>query len=252
MKKKYNVLIVLMLMLAFVVQSCEKEGQLVVVPISKLSPIEFSGFVLVDTLEQYFDGKKMREFHDWARFTGNIAFEGEAPVKMELRKKSTGETVFSQTIDRDAPAKPITFFYDGKKVSEKYEYPDPIDEIEQIAFYFDFPADSLVDIAYGDGSDINSVEYLAKNVKPGQWTEHIKIPPLEGEMYILFLRAGKKEWLMDNDINFSIVSAGLTLPNKYGYLGGGVQSWYLGRKKDIGLNKDVLYPQINLVQIFPK
>lgn len=64
----------------------------------------------------------------------------------------------------------------------------------------------------------------------------------------LMLRSGKTV----DDVNFSIVSAGLTLPNKYGYLGGGVQSWYLGRKKDIGLNKDVLYPQVNLVQIFPK
>jgi hypothetical protein len=252
MKQKYNMVMVLMLMLSLAMQSCERDGQLAVLPIDKLSPIEFKGFVMGDTLEQYFDGIKLREFQGWARFTGNIAFNSEAPVKMELRKKSTGEVLLTETIERNRPDKPITFFYDGKKFSEKYEYPAAIENIEQIAFYFDFPADMPVDIAYGDGSDIDAVVYLARNVTPGQWTEFIQVPPLEGEMYVLLLKAGKKEYLMDNDVNYSFMSAGLILPNKDGYQGGGVQSWYVGTRMDLSTNKPILHPQTDLVAIFPR
>lgn len=243
---------VLMLMLGLAMQSCEKNGQLAVLPIEKLSPIEFKGFVLGDTLEQYFDGVKMREFHGLGRFNGNIAFNSEAPVKMELRKKSTGQVLLTETIERNRPDQPITFFYDGKKMSEKYEYPAGIANIEQISFYFDFPANMPVDVAYGDGSDINAVVYLARNVKLKQWTEFIQIPPLDGEMYVLLLKAGKKEYLMNNDVGYSFMSGGLMLPNKYGYKGGGVQSWYVGTIKELGTNKQVVYPQIDLVSVFPR
>lgn len=253
MKQKYPTIILVMLMLAIITQSCEKNGELAILPIEKLSPVAFKGFVMGDTVEQYFDGVKMREFYGWARFEGNIAFQGEAPVKMELRKKSTGEVLYTRTIERGNPnTEPISFFYDGQKLTEKYQYPEAIADLEQIAFYFDFPADMPVDIAYGDGSDINSVVYLARDVKPGQWTAFIKVPPLEGEMYVLLLKAGKKEYLMNNDVNYSVMSAGLTLPNKYGYPGGGVQSWYVGTRHDVTLNKPVLDPQTDLVAIFPR
>lgn len=253
MKQRYHTIMVVLLMLAMVTQSCEKNGELAVLPIEKLSPVAFKGFVMKDTLEQYFDGVKMREFYGYAKFEGNIAFQGEAPVKMELRKKNTGEVLYTHTIERSDPnTQPISFFYDGQKLTEKYQYPGAIANMEQIAFYFDFPANMPVDIAYGDGSDVNAVEYLARNVKPGEWTEFIKVPPLEGEMYVLLLKAGKKEYIMDNDVNYSYMSAGLTLPNKYGYQGGGVQSWYVGTRHDATLNKPVLDPQIDLVAIFPK
>lgn len=242
---------VLMVILAIFASSCEKEGKLAVTPIKDLRPVSFSGFVLGDTLEQYFNGVKMREYHNKVRFSGNIAYENEDPIQMELRKKGTGEVLYTQSIEhKGATDKPISFFYNGGKVTEAYSYPAGIAGLEQIAFYFDFPQDMPVDIAYGDGSDINTVVYLARNVPPGKWTEFIKIPPLEGEMYVLLLKAGKKEYLIDNDINFSFMSAGLQLPNKYGYQGGGVQSWYVGLAKDpsgkLGLN-----PQEDLVVLFP-
>ncbi len=242
-----------MLLLSIITLSCERNGELAVLPIEQLSPIEFKGFVMGDTIEQYFDGVKMREFYGWSKFNGNIAFEGDAPVKMELRKKKTGEVLSTRSIDRNyANSQPISFYYDGQKLMEKYQYPEAIADVEQIAFYFDFPADMPVDIAYGDGSDVNNVTYLATGVKPGAWTEFIKVPPLEGEMYVLMLKAGKKEYLMNNDVNYSFMSAGLVLPNKYGYQGGGVQSWYVGTRQDINSNKSVLDPQTDLVALFPR
>lgn len=252
MKPKYNVLTALMVLLTIFASSCEKEGKLAVTPIKDLRPISFRGFVLGDTLEQYFNGVKMREYHGKINFDGNIAYENEDAVQMELKKKGTAEVLYSYRIERNKTAdKPVTFFYDGSKVTESYNYPAPIEELEQIAFYFDFPPDMPVDIAYGDGSDVNTVEYLARNVQSKQWTEFIRIPPLEGEMYVFLLKAGKKEYLIGNDVNYSFMNAGLQLPNKYGYRGGGVQSWHVGLGKDQS-GKPVLYPQEDLVPVFPR
>lgn len=252
MKQKYNALMALLVVLAMFASSCEKEGRLAVLPIKGLRPISFSGFIMGDTLEQYFNGVKMRDYYGKIRFSGNIAYENENPIKMELRKKGTGEVLYTYGIENNRETdQPISFFYDGTKVTERYNYPAAIAGLEQIAFYFDMPADMPVDIVYGDGSDVNSVEYLARNVQPKQWTEFIKIPPLEGEMYVLLLKAGTKEYLIDNDVNFSFMSAGLQLPNKYGYQGGGVQSWYVGISKDQA-GKSALYPQEDLVPLFRK
>ena len=240
------------LLLAMFFSSCEKEGEMVITPIRDVRSISFKGFVMGDTLEQYFDGVKMREYYGKASFNGNIAYENKDAIKMELKKKGTDEVLYTYSIEKNRDKdRPVGFFYDGKKVTEGYHYPEAIKEQEQIAFYFDFPADMPVDIVYGDGSDINSVEYLAKNVQPKQWTEFIKIPQLEGEMYVILLKAGKKEYFLYNDVNLSVMNAGIQLPNKYGYPGGGVQSWYVGTTKD-QTGKSALYPQEDLVSLFPR
>lgn len=243
---------ILITFLVVLTSSCEKDGEPAITPIKNLRPISFKGFVMGDTLEQYFDGVKMREYYGKASFNGNMAYEKEDVVKMELKKKSSGEVLYTQSIKSNGPAdKPINFFYDGVKVTETYLYPAGVDGVEQIAFYFDFPPGMALDVAYGDGSDVNAAEYLVRNVQPKQWTEFIKIPPLEGEMYVFLLKAGKKEYLIDNDVNYSFMSAGIQLPNKYGYEGGGVQSWYVGLGKEPS-GKVVLYPQEDLVPLFRK
>ncbi|SHF13409.1 hypothetical protein [Pedobacter caeni] len=252
MIQKYNALTVFLLVLSMFFSSCEKEGKMVITPITDIRSISFKGFVLGDTLEQYFDGVKMRNFYGRAGFTGNITYENQDAIKMELKKKGTNEVLYTYGIEKDRDKdKPVRFFYDGKKVTEGYHYPEAIEEQEQIAFYFDFPAGMPVDIAYGDGSDINAMEYLAKNVQPKQWTEFIKIPQLEGEMYVFLLKAGKKEYLLENDAFSSVMSGGIQLPNKYGYPGGGVQSWYVGIVKD-GTGKSAFFPQEDLVALFPR
>lgn len=238
--------------LAIFVSSCEKEGKPAIVPIKDLRPTSFSGFVMGDTLEQYFDGVSIREYFGRVRFSGKIAFESEKPIKMELKKKSTGEVLYTRSFENNPTAEvPLSFFYDGEKLTEKYTYPADIEGLEQIAFFLDFPEGTAADIAYGDGSDVNSVIYLARNVQPKQWSEFIKIPPLEGEMYVFLLKAGKNEYLIDNDVNYSYMNSGLQLPNKYGYQGGTVQSWYVGMKAD-SQGKTILFPQEDLVRLFPR
>lgn len=250
MKNRYHILLFLIAVQAVMTTSCQKEGELVVKPVEEFIPIEFKGFVMRDTLVQYFNGVKMRDFYGRILYNGRIAFEDDAPIVMDMRKKKTGEVVYSTTIERDDPAdQSFAFLYDGVKVSNTFEYPNSIPGVEQIAFYFDFPDDMPVDIVYGDGSDINTVTYLARNVKPGERTEYFQIAPLDGEMYVFLLKAGKQEYLLNNDINYSYMST-IQLPNKWWpNPGGEVKSMYVGLTSAIGIDHLVL-EESDLVQEF--
>ncbi|GGH30008.1 hypothetical protein FAZ19_21630 [Sphingobacterium alkalisoli] len=252
MKNRYKILLISIAVLAVFATSCEKEGELVVKPVKEFIPIEFKGFVMRDTLEQYFNGIKMRDLYGRIMYNGRIAFEDDAPIAMDLRKKSSGEVLYSTTIEQDDPAdESFTFFYDGTKVTNTFAYPDAIPGVDQIAFYFDFPDDMPVDIVYGDGSDINSVTYLARDVKPKQRTEYFQIAPLDGEMYVLLLKAGTKEYLLNNDVNYSYMSS-IQLPSKlWGSQGGGVKSMYVALQAANGIDHLVL-AESDLVQSFGK
>ncbi len=238
-------------LMAICLCACEKEGEKVIKPILKTQPFHIFGFALVDTLEQYFDGRKVREFVGRANHDEKIVFEKEAPILMELKKKGDSKVLLSRTITPGMadPGKIITFYYEGKDIKEKYTYPSPIADIEQIAFYFDNPANVPVDIVCSDASgDINAVQYLARNVQPGKWSNFIQIPPLNGngqDMYVFLLKAGKKEWLVNNIFELSYVQANLPVIGGW-YQGGGVQAMYIpfNKKGEIGMTYD-------LVQLYP-
>lgn len=227
--KTYHTLVALLLVI--LLNSCEKNGEPIIKPIMKIQPYNIKGFVIGDTLEQYFDGKKIREFTGWSRYDGKIAFDKAGSVLMEIKKKGDTKVLLSQTITQDMadPEKYITFYYENKVFKEKYTYPVPIAGIEQIAFYFDSPADMPVDIVYADASgDIDAVQYLARNVQPNKWMDFLQIPPLNSngqDIYIFLLKAGKKEWLIDNNFELSYIQANLPIIGGW-YQGGGVQAIY--------------------------
>ncbi|TDQ08262.1 hypothetical protein [Pedobacter metabolipauper] len=248
MKRYYMIVTGIIILL---MSACKKEGELVIKPIRSAQTLNFRGFVLGDTLEQYFDGRKLREFYATSFYNGRIVFDKEGPVLMELKRKGDNKVLYSKNIEQDAAAtdKPVSFYYDGVEVKEKYSYPEAIPGIEQIAFYFDFPSDMPADIVYGDASgDVNSVQYLARNVQPKQWVDFLKIPPLDGqELYVFLLKAGKKEFLIDNNFELSYLQA--NLPLKDGYPGGGVQSLYF---RYVDNNGTKGFQTENLVNIFPR
>lgn len=224
--------ITLSALLAICLTACEKQGEILLKPINKVQTFHLFGFALVDTIEQYFDGRKVRELSGRYSYDGNIAFDKEGPTVMEFKKKGDSKVLFSKTITQsqaDAD-KRITFYYDGNEVKEKYTYPAPIANIEQFAFYFDAPANVPVDVVYSDASgDINAIQYLARNVQPHTWTNFIQVPPLNGngqDLYIFLLKAGKKEWLAKDGFQLSYVQANLPVIGG-GYQGGGVQGLYI-------------------------
>lgn len=210
--------------------ACKKEGDLIVKPVRATKTIEFRGFVLGDTIEQYFDGRKVREFYGRFTYTGRLIFDKEGPVTMELKKKSDNKVLYSKVFEQDTEKAipPFTLWYDGAKVNETYDYPEPKPGIEQIAFYLDFPSNVPVDIVYGDISgDVNAMQYLARNVQPKQWVQFMDIAPLNGtDLYVFLLKAGKKEFLIQNNFELSYVQ--VQLPTTGGwYKGGDVQSIYV-------------------------
>ena len=250
MKRYYYLIVLGFFVLAM--NACKKEGELVIKPIRSGQPISYIGFITGDTLEQYFDGKKIRELYGRVVYGGRIIFDKEGPITMELKKKGDAKTLFSVNIEQGVTGNPppITFFYDGMQVKKTYEYPDAKPGIEQVAFYFDFPADMPVDIVYGDISgDINAVQYLARNVKPKQWGEFMSIAPLDGgDLYIFLLKAGKKEYLINNNFEESYIACNLPTTGGW-YQGGGVQSMFVR----MYVNNDVKsIAAENLVDTFPK
>ncbi len=233
--KKHHILVALFLAILFT--SCEKNGETIIKPIKKIMPFNIKGFVIGDTLEQYFDGRKIREFTAWSKYDGKIVFDSDAPILMEIKRKGDSKALLSQTItqDRANPDQYITFYYADKVMKEKYTYPAPIANLEQIAFYFASSVDMPVDIVYADASgDINAVTYLARNVQSNKWIDFLQIPPLNSngqDLYIFLLKAGKKEWLVDNNFELSYIQANLPIDGGW-YQGGGVQAIYIQISKD--------------------
>ncbi|WP_256011488.1 hypothetical protein [Desertivirga xinjiangensis] len=220
---------VLGIIISICIAACKESGDLVVKPVRATKTIEFRGFALGDTIEQYFDGKKVREFHGRVTYSGRMIFDKEGPVIMDLKKKGDSKVLYSKVFEQDTTKTipPFTIWYDGVKVSETYNYPEPRPGIEQIAFYFDFPANMPVDIVYGDASgDVNGMQYLARNVQPKQWVDFMEIEPLDGtELYVFLLKAGTKEFLIQNRFELSYIQAQLPTTGGW-YQGGDVQSLF--------------------------
>jgi hypothetical protein len=249
--KKY--LMILAVLMTLLMNACKKEGQLIIKPIKAGQPINITGFAIGDTIEQYYDGRKVREFIGRTTYTGRIAFDSDAPVLMELKKKGDPHVLFSKSIALDSveALKPITFYYDGIKVTERYSYPDAIVGVEQVALYLDLPADMVVDIAYGNASgDVNSLQYFKQGVPARKWVDFMQISPIDGaDVYLFLLKSGKKEFLIENDFFKSYLP--VNLPTTLGgYQGGGVQSFYILHQLDPE-GKPTLIAQ-DMISLFPR
>lgn len=272
MIKTFKIIYLAAIVLLF--SACEKDG-IHISPKIKAINKEFSisGFVLGDTIEQYFDGVKMREYYGPVRigyFQSQLAFEKEE-IYMELKRKSTGETIYSQTFNiADKQHIVPRFYFDGKQFSKGYTYPDPEGDEYTANFYLDpsggsTPVNINIEVLeyYLDDTRpdpivvVNTTTIpIAENVKPGAWTPYLKVqiprvsPQQSGtELYpIVVVRDAKtKEYYINKNRDQSLI--GLEIPSD-GVSPGKVQSMYLNRK--VGEQKQFYLESNDLIQFFPR
>lgn len=266
--------IIYLIAIVFLFNACEKDGTPVLSKIKTINKeFNISGFVLGDTIEQYFDGVKMRDYYGEVKttsFQNQLAFVKDE-INMELRRKSTGETIYRQTFHINDKENIVPrFYFDGLKLNKDYTYPDPQGDEYTTNFYVD-PAGGadLVDINidvleyYYDSTKpdpivvVNTTTIpIAQNVKPGEWTPYLKIqipmvtPQQSGtEIYpIVVVRDAKtKDYYVNKNRDYSTIN--MELPYD-GVSPGKVQSIYLNKIPGEGKNFFLLF--YNLVQLFPR
>lgn len=260
--------------IVFLFSACEKDG-IPVLPEIKAINKEFSitGFVMGDTVEQYFDGVKMREYYGQVRVTysqNQLAFVKDE-INMELRKKSTGETIYQQKFNINDKTNVVPgFYFDGLKFSKGYAYPNPQGDEYTANFYLEpsvgaTPVDINIEVLeyYIDDTKpdpiivVNTTAIpIAENVQPGKWTPYLKIPvpmvtPQQSgtELYqIVVVRDSKtKEYYINKKRDDSVIN--LEIPYD-GVSPGKVQSIFFNRKTGPG---KIAYPEFyELVQLFPR
>ena len=193
MKKRINMICLIPLFLLLFI-ACEKEGEMVVTPIRAFKPFGINGFVLGDTLEQYFDGVKVRDLYGPIALADEIAFEKNDVIGMELKKKSTGEVVYQQKFNiSDAANQVPKFYFGGTAIADRYNYPSPQGAEYLAGFYLDLPkgsppvdlvveiVESYLDLTQRPPKVVTLSTYtvpLASNIQPGKWTDYMVINKL--------------------------------------------------------------------------
>ncbi|WP_143822185.1 hypothetical protein [Mucilaginibacter pedocola] len=274
MIKTYKIIYLAAILPILLLYSCQKDGVHITPTIKAINKnFSISGFVLGDTLEQYFDGVKMRDYYGQVRVTYNqnqMAFVTDE-VNMELRKKSTGETVYRQKFSiKDEENVVPKFYFNGLQFSNGYTYPAPQGDDYTANFYVDKKGGAgLVDINievleyYYDSTKPDPIVVvnttvlpLAQNVKPGEWTPYVKMPvpvatPQQSgtDLYpIVVVRdAQTKEYYVNKNRDYSTIN--MELPYD-GVSPGKVQSMYMN-KKPADANSFFL-EYLDLVQLFPQ
>lgn len=274
MKKILYMLVALPLLL-WALTACDNEGEIVVKTVDEIEPFEMNGFVVGGKLEQYFDGKKVRDLYgrvsQATTYIGGIAFDNEETT-MEFRVPGTGETVYTQTFNVHDETNIIpNFYFDGKNFSHTYPRPTPAAGEYLVNFYFDFPeSEGPVDVGvamteyYFDWELADPTVMLDtifvplfSNVETGKWTEYMTLNTLpaltpsrpDSEFWptICIRKAGQTDGyytsdnMTNNSITFELHESWMTA--------GKVQSIYVGWL-DVWPNVG-LYPQQNLVEMFP-
>jgi hypothetical protein len=190
---------------------------------------------------------------------------------MELRKKSTGETVYQQKFSINDKENVVPkFYFNGLQFRNQYTYPAPQGDDYTTNFFVDSKGGSapvdinleVLEYRYDDTKPdpvvvVNTTVFpLAKNIKPGEWTPYVTIPvpvvtPQQSgtDLYpIVVVRDSKThDYYIDkkrdpSTINMELPYAGVS-PGK-------VQSIYLNRKPADRTNFYMEY--YDLVQIFPR
>nr|WP_121271462.1 hypothetical protein [Pedobacter schmidteae] len=255
---------------AILFAGCKKEGEFVLKPVKALKPFDIKGYVVADTLEQYFDGVKVRDLYgkvSLAYVTPQIAFQNDVAV-MQLKKKSTKEVVYEQKFSiADAKNEVANFYFDGTKVSKSYQYPKPEGSDYMVNFYFDGPkgmpsVDIGIDVLeyYMDANNkvivVHSTSFpIAENLQRGKWSEYLKISPPPPviptqsgtDLYpVVTIRDAKtKKYLIGN--NFETSTIQMEIPDQWTSQGK-VQSIHIQQK---GAEKNVFMEINDLVQLFP-
>lgn len=274
MIKTFKIIYLAAILPIFLFSACEKDGNHIMPKIKAINKdFNMSGFVMGDTVEQYFDGVKMREYYGQVRTTSPqdlLAFVKDE-INMELKRKSTGETIYRQTFNINDKENIVPqFYFDGLKLHKEYTYPDPQGAEYTANFYVDpFGGSELVDINidvleyYYDSTKpdpiivVNTTTIpLAQNVQPGNWTSYVKVPvpvvtPQQSgtELYpIVVVRDSKtKDYYVNKNRDQSTIN--MEIPYD-GVTQGKVQSFFINRKK---VSEKQSYMEFfDLVQLFPR
>ncbi|GAA4323037.1 hypothetical protein GCM10023149_23710 [Mucilaginibacter gynuensis] len=274
MSKKIKIIFLAVMLPILLFSACKRDGVSVLPKIKAINKeYKITGFVLGDTIEQYFDGVKMRDYYGKVIKTSmrqdQLAFVTDE-IKMELRKKSTGETVYTQTFNINDKQNIVpNFYFDGLKFSKGYAYPDPSGNDYTVNFYLDpHGGSAAVDINievleyYFDSTKpdpiivVNTTTIpIAQNIEPGNWTPYFKVqvpvatPQQTGtELYpIVVVRDAKTKAYYVNNRDYSTIN--LELPYD-GVSPGKVQSLSLSKIPGVGKNFFLDYHE--LVQLFPR
>lgn len=272
MIKTYQIMY--LITIVFLFSSCEKNGAPVLSEIKAINKeFSISGFVLGDTVEQYFDGIKIREYYGQVRiayFQNQLAFTKDE-MNMELRSKSTGKTVYQQKFHINDKQNIVPgFYFDGLTFSKGYTYPDPQEDDYTANFYVDpkggsAPVDINIEVLeyYYDSTKpdpiivVNTTTIpLVQNVQPGNWTSYVKVPvPVATsqqsgtELYpIVVIRDAKtKDYYVNKNRDQSTIN--MEMPYD-GVSPGKVQSFYFNRKRVS--EKQNFLEFFDLVQLFPR
>lgn len=223
--KIYKTHYLLALCSLLILSSCEKEGEIVVKNVKALKPFDMRGYVVGDTLEQYFDGNKVRDCYGKVTLgyaKPELAFTNDEML-MQFKNKRTKELVYEQKFSiKDADNVVPKFFYNGVKFSDKYEYPIAQGSDYLVNFYLDVPKgleaiDITTDVLeyYIDAKNqtviVNVTSFpIATEVKPGKWTSYYTLTPpptlnptqAGTEFYpVISLKNSKtKKYLNDDDV----------------------------------------------------
>lgn len=274
MIKTFKIIYLAAILPIFLFSACEKDGNHIMPKIKAINKdFNLSGFVMGDTVEQYFDGVKMREYYGRVRTTypqDQLAFVKDE-INMELKRKSTGETIYQQKFNINDKTNVVPgFYFDGLQFNKGYTYPDPQGDEYTVNFYADPSGGSdLVDINidvleyYFDSTKpdpiivVNTTTIpIAEHVKPGKWTPYLKIqvpmvtPQQSGtELYpIVVIRDAKtKDYYVNKNRDQSTIN--MEIPYD-GVSQGKVQSLYFNRKR--GSEKQNFLEFYDLVQLFPR
>jgi hypothetical protein len=273
MIKKIKIIYLATILPVLLFGACEKEGTHLMPKIKAINKnFDISGFVFGDTIEQYFDNVKIREYYGPISLGGaknQLVFVTDE-IKMELRKKSTGEAIYRQTFNiTDQQNVVPKFFFDGTTLAPRYNYTDPLGNEYRVNFYLNpskitEPIDVNVEVleyyidTKGKAVVVNSTAYpIALNIQPGVWVNDAKVevPVLpaptrnDTEFYpLVAIRNSKtKEYYINKDVFQSEIK--MEIPYD-GVSIGKVQSYFLSK----ALNTENLeyLEQYDLVQMFPR
>lgn len=269
MKTNYRHCIVSLIAI-LIMCSCKKDGEFLAKPVKAIKPFDIKGYAVGDSLEQYFDGMKIRDYYgriSLGAAVPQLAFENEVTV-MQLKKKSTGEVVYEQKFNvKDAKNEVPSFYFDGNKFTNSYQYPQAQGTDYLINFYLDGPKEMApVDIQievleyYIDNNNntviVQTTSFpLVSNLTMGKWTEYLNIqappemtPTQSGTDFypVVTIKDSKtKKYLVNDDVISSALQ--IEVPDQWTSQGK-TQSIHI--QGMIGDNKALYFEVNDLVKFF--
>lgn len=249
---------------------CSQDDELLIRPVKEYKTFTMNGFVLGESLEQYFNGVKARDLYQRIQVPGQIGFD-EDEIRMELKSTKTGEIIYEQVFNiSETECVVPKFYFDGETFQQEYLYPAPSGNEYKANFYFDFPVETgnvdvvaeVMEYYYDWENDVDPVVMLdtisvtlASNLETGLWTGYVTLPDLSGmpksrpdsELWTIVCvkKSGTNEYVVGESNDRNVFS--IELPQSW-TTEGKTQSIYVGITQQ-GTNA-YIGPYYDLVQIF--